>query len=61
MDHQGLHLDLPPAPLPRWVLPGAANSGASLKRREEQQPVLQQGLLKRPRRTQQPVAAVVLD
>lgn len=56
-----LHLDLPPAPLPRWVLPGAANSGASLKRREERQPVLQQGLLKRPRRTQQPVAAVVLD
>eukprot|EP00435_Cladocopium_sp_Y103_P006122 s3602_g1.t6 len=54
----GLTLDLPPAPLPRWVLPVHGAASAPLKRREERQPVLQQGLLKRPR-IQQPVAAVV--
>jgi len=54
----GLKRDLPPAPLPRWVLPEHGGSAARAGGAPERQPVLRQGLLKR-RKTENSV--VVLD
>lgn len=54
----GLKRDLPPAPLPRWVLPEHGGSPARAGGAPERQPVLRQGLLKR-RKTENSV--VVLD
>ena len=57
-----LHRSLPPAPLPRWVLPGEKPQ----KRHSELQPSLQEGLLKR-RRTREaqeatlPQPVIMLD
>eukprot|EP00434_Breviolum_minutum_P007786 symbB.v1.2.006872.t1/scaffold382.1/size215954/6 len=42
-----LKRDLPPAPLPRWVLPEHGGSPARAGGAPERQPVLRQGLLKR--------------
>ncbi|CAE7483900.1 unnamed protein product [Symbiodinium natans] len=56
---QALQRDLPPAPLPRWVLPGFREP--QKRQKEDRQPVLQEGLLKRRRVTAPVESTIVVD
>eukprot|EP00439_Symbiodinium_sp_Y106_P032129 s8401_g3.t2 len=54
-----LKRDLPPAPLPRWVLPGFIREPQK-RQKEQSQPVLREGLLKRRRLKEEPSRDVEL-
>ncbi|CAE7455597.1 unnamed protein product [Symbiodinium sp. CCMP2592] len=55
-----LKRDLPPAPLPRWVLPGFIREPQKRQKEELSQPVLREGLLKRRRLKEEPSRDVEL-
>ncbi|CAE7806756.1 unnamed protein product [Symbiodinium sp. CCMP2456] len=56
-----LERDLPPAPLPRWVLPGFIREPQKRQKEELSQPVLREGLLKRRRLKEEPSRDVKLQ